>query len=451
VAGDRIIIGGWVTDNRELNEPAGVVRAFDAVTGALVWAWDLGNPAITGLPPEGQSYTRGTPNVWSTPAFDLALGLVYLPTGNATPDYWGSHRSVHSEQYASSVVALDIATGRERWKFQTVHHDIWDWDVPAQPMLVDYPVGGGETRPALIQLTKRGQIFVLDRRTGQPISRVEEKPVPGDPMPGEWVAPTQPYSVDMPAIDGGTLTEARMWGVTPLDQLMCRIEFRQLRYEGHFTPPGSKERPNIQFPGNAGGQNWGSGAFDPVRGLLIIPEIRMPIKVWLERSNRPEHNPQLVPNRPPQSRNAIAYRSRNERLMGPAVVPCLEPPHGTLTAIDMRTRRIAWQVPAGGAENLGPYGLAFGLKLPVGTFGIGGPITTAGGVTFHGSTTDPYLRAYDNATGKVIWKARLPVGTQATPMTYVSPRTGKQYVLVSAGGARQMPGKGDYVVAYALP
>ncbi|WP_309090361.1 membrane-bound PQQ-dependent dehydrogenase, glucose/quinate/shikimate family [Phenylobacterium sp.] len=450
VAGDRIIIGGWVTDNQELQEPAGVVRAFDAVTGELVWAWDLGNPAITKLPPDGQTYTRGTPNVWSTPAFDEALGLVYLPTGNATPDYWGSHRSSASDRYNSSVVALDIATGRERWRFQTVHHDVWDYDVPSQPMLADVPVAGGGTKPALIQLTKRGQVFVLDRATGQPIHRVVEKPTPQNPAPGEWVSPTQPYSVDMPTVGLTRLSEKMMWGSTPIDQMLCRISFKKARYDGDFTPPGV-DRPSIQYPGNGGGQNWGSGAFDARRGLLIVPEMRMPQTVQLVRTNDPKVATGRMKDRPAQSLGAIPYDAENGWMLGPLFTPCLQPPSGTLTAIDVTTRKIVWQVPAGTAETSGPLGIASGLKIPVGTFGLGGPVTTAGGLTFHASTTDPYLRAYDNGTGKLLWQAKLPVGVGGTPMTYVSPKTGKQYVVVSAGGARLTKQKGDYVIAYALP
>lgn len=452
VVGDRIIIGGWVADNQELSEPSGVVRAFDVRTGALVWAWDLGNPAITGLPPEGQTYTRGTPNVWSTPAFDPDLGLVYLPTGNATPDYWGSHRSAASEQYSSSVVALDVATGRERWKFQTVHHDIWDWDVPSQPMLIDFPLADGRTAPALVQLTKRGQIFVLDRRTGQPLTKVEERPVPqAGVQPGEWVAPTQPYSVEMPAIGAPRLTEKLMWGATPLDQLYCRVQFRRHRYDGEFTPPGSKARPALQFPGNAGGMNWGSGAYDPRRGLLIFSEVRVPQSVYLERSNKPTLSLALTKDRPPQSRDAIPYEAENEWLLSFAFAPCLQPPHGTLTAVDLKTRKVAWQVPTGTAEAQAPFGLKSHLPIPIGTLGLGGAITTAGGVTFRAATTDPYLRAYDNATGKVLWQARLPLASSGTPMTYVSPKTGKQYVVVVAGGGTQSQEKGDYVMAYSLP
>lgn len=448
VAGDRIIIGSWVWDNQEVGEPSGVVRSFSAETGELIWAWDLGNPAITKLPPEGQTYTRGTPNVWSTPAFDPALGLVYLPTGNATPDFWGSHRSEAAEQYSASVVALDIATGRERWRFQTVHHDLWDYDVPAQPMLIDFPTKDGPV-PALVQLTKRGQVFVLDRRTGAPLTPVEERPVPQKAEPGEWTAPTQPYSVGMPDLAGPRLTEERMWGVSPLDQMLCRIAFRSLRYEGDFTPPSQKG--SLQYPGYGGGQNWGGGTFDASTGRLITTGIYIPLVVTLTPT---EKSVLQVPDSPAASarqRAAVPYDTEVSPWLSPLSVPCLEPPHGTMTAIDLKTREIAWQVPIGTAESSGPLGMQSGLKIPIGTFGNGGAISTGSGLAFHAATNDPYLRAYDTATGKVLWEARLPVGVGGTPMTYVSPKTGRQFVVVSAGGARDMPERGDYVIAFALP
>lgn len=467
VAGDRIIVGGWVTDNLMLGEPSGVVRAFDADTGALVWAWDIGNPAATGARPAGYTYTRGTPNVWSTPAFDPKLGLVYLPTGNATPDYWGSHRSKQTEQYSSSVVAVDLATGRERWAFQTVHHDLWDYDVPAQPLLADFPVGGGRTTPALIQLTKRGQVFVLDRATGKPLVDTVEKPVPGGAQPGEWTSPTQPYSTGMPTLQGERLTESMMWGVSPLDQLGCRLQFRRARYDGDFTPPGHPGRPSLQWPGQGGGQNWGSGAWDPQAGLLITAGVRTPQTVVLTPyTGRPIGGPYKplasvvrsagpmapVDDRPPQSRSAVRYVSRNTPMLGAAFAPCLEPPHGELTAVDLATRKVVWRVPVGTAEMQGPFGLASHLLIPIGTVGLGGPVATAGGLVFHASTTDPYLRAYDSRTGRLLWSGRLPVGVGGTPMTFVSPATGRQYVVVSAGGARLAPGpKGDAVVAFTLP
>jgi quinate dehydrogenase (quinone) len=459
VARGLVIIGGWVQDNSELNEPSGVVRAFSAETGELAWAFDLGNPAITKLPPPGGTYTRGTPNMWSTPAVDEELGLVYLPTGNATPDYWGSHRSDIADQYSSSVVALDIATGRERWKYQTVHHDVWDYDVPSQPMLLDLPGENGQVWKALIQLTKRGQIFVLDRQTGEPIDEVVELLTPQGPAPGEWVTPTQPYSVMMPHIGYLGLNEKMMWGITPIDQMLCRIAFRKLRYEGDFTPPGTS--PTLQYPGNGGGQNWGSGSYDATRNYLIVNEIRNPIKVTLLPSKDPGDQLHLAPNRSAKGKDARPYQSRTEQFMSPLEVPCLQPPMGTMTAIDLTTRKIVWQVPTGTAETSGPTwpigkeedrkAWETGLKVPVGTPGPAGSFSTAGGLVFHSATTDPYLRAYDTGTGKLLWQGRLPVGSGSTPMTYVSPKTGKQYVVVNAGGARRMPARGDYIVAYALP
>jgi quinate dehydrogenase (quinone) len=256
VAGDLIVLGGRVYDNVETNEPSGVIRAFSAITGELVWAWDLGNPEITRLPPEGKSYTPGTPNVWITPTYDAKLGLIYLPLGNTTPDFWGAERTPEEDAHSSSIVALDVKTGRERWKFQTTHHDLWDYDVPASPVLYDIPDGHGSTTPALVQVTKRGQIFLLDRRTGNPIADVQEKPVPqSGAAAGERLSPTQPFSVGMPSIGDEKLTESHMWGVSIFDQLVCRIRFRDVRYEGPFTPPGTDKA--LEWPGFYGGMNWG--------------------------------------------------------------------------------------------------------------------------------------------------------------------------------------------------
>ncbi|HRH21389.1 MAG TPA: PQQ-binding-like beta-propeller repeat protein, partial [Brevundimonas sp.] len=249
VAGDRIVLGAWVADNVSVGEPSGAVRAFDALTGRQVWAWDLGNPAITNLPPEGETYTLGTPNVWSAMAFDLDLNMIYLPLGNATPDYYGGQRREFDDAYNSSVVALNLDTGREVWHFNTVHHDIWDYDVPSQPNLAEIPDGAGGTIPVVIQTTKRGQVFVLDRRTGVPVRTVEERAVPrGDgTVQGEYYSATQPYSTGMASISADPLSEQQMWGATPLDQMMCRILFRQYRYEGDFT--AQSVHTSIVYPG----------------------------------------------------------------------------------------------------------------------------------------------------------------------------------------------------------
>ncbi|RUW92105.1 membrane-bound PQQ-dependent dehydrogenase, glucose/quinate/shikimate family [Mesorhizobium sp. M7A.F.Ca.US.010.02.1.1] len=447
---DLIMIGGWVWDNVETGEPSGAVRAFSAKTGELMWAWDLGNPDITKLPPEGQSYTRGTPNVWSTPSYDDALGLVYLPTGNATPDFFGAERSKAAEDYTASVVALDIATGRERWKFQTVHHDLWDYDLPSQPALYDVPDGKGGKVPALIQVTKRGQIFMLDRRDGKPIAEVQEKPVPQDGGAKEdFLSPTQPYSVGMPSIGDKPFTEASMWGATPLDQLYCRIGFKKLRYEGEFTPPGLTR--SLQFPGYYGGMNWGSASIDEANGYLVVNDIRMPqFVVLLPRAEADNYGPSAAHDGL-GTQLGTPYGALKNGFMSPLGVPCHQPPYGTISAIDLKSRQLVWQVPAGTLQDTGPFGMKTGLQIPVGMPSLGGPVTTAGGLVFYAGTQDYYLRAIDVATGEELWKGRLPVGAQATPITYTSPESGRQFVVVSAGGARQSPDRGDYIVAYALP
>lgn len=447
---DLILVGGWVFDNVEVGEPSGAVRAFSADTGELMWAWDLGNPDIARFPPEGESYTRGTPNVWSTPAYDDALGLVYLPTGNATPDFFGGHRSKAAEDYTASIVALDMETGRERWKFQTVHHDLWDYDVPAQPALYDVPDGKGGTIPALIQVTKRGQIFMLDRRDGKPIAEVEERPVPQTGgVPEDFLSPTQPYSVGMPEIGTEPFTEARMWGATPFDQLYCRIGFRKLRYDGEFTPPGLTR--SILFPGFYGGMNWGSASIDEARGLLIVNDIRMPQFVELiPREQADQAGPSAAHNGF-QQQKGTPYGVVKNGFMSPLGVPCHQPPYGTMTAIDLAARQIVWQVPMGTLQDTGPLGMKTGLPIPVGMPTLGGPVTTSGGIVFYAGTQDYYLRAIDVATGEELWKGRLPVGAQTTPMSYVSPESGRQFVVVSAGGARQSPDRGDYIIAFTLP
>ncbi|MBS0454055.1 MAG: membrane-bound PQQ-dependent dehydrogenase, glucose/quinate/shikimate family [Proteobacteria bacterium] len=454
VVRDLIVVGGWVWDNVKVGEPSGVVRAFNASTGALVWAWDMGNPAITAEPPPGQSYTRGTPNVWSTPAFDEKLGLIYLPTGNETPDFWGGKRSKAAEEFSASVVALDIATGRERWKFQTTHHDVWDYDVPAQPALYDVKSKDGQSVPALVQITKRGQIFMLDRRDGTPIAQVEEKPVPQGAAQGDFLSPTQPYSVGMPAIGANTLTEADMWGITPFDQLMCRIAFKGLRYEGEFTPPNTTK--SLQYPGFYGGMNWGSASIDEQRGWLIVNDMRIPQVVQL--IPRDETEARLAAKKAGQdghaglaSQEGTPFGADKNMFMSVLGVPCHKPPFGAMTAVDLNTRQIVWQVPMGTVHDTGPVGMPTRLNLPVGMPTLGGPVSTQGGLVFYAGTQDYYLRALDTATGDELWKGRLPVGAQATPMTYVSPDSGRQYVVISVGGARGSPDRGDYIIAYALP
>ncbi|MGY1424333.1 membrane-bound PQQ-dependent dehydrogenase, glucose/quinate/shikimate family [Lysobacter sp. A289] len=448
VAGDLVIVGGRVADNFSVGEPPGVVRAYHAVTGELAWAWDPGNPATTLRPPEGETYTRGTPNVWSAMAYDHALGLVYLPTGNATPDFWSGHRSELDDKYSSAVVAVDVATGRPRWHYQMTHRDLWDFDIPAQPLLYDVPDGNGGTLPALVQITKQGEIFMLNRVTGEPIAEVVEKPVPQGNLPGERYSPTQPYSVGMPSIGNETLVESDMWGATPFDQLLCRIQFKSLRHEGVYTPPGLDR--SLQMPGSLGGMNWGGVSVDPTTHTMFVNDMRLGLANYMvPRADVPTSASGIEMGIVPQ--DGTPYGAMRERYLSQLGIPCQKPPFGTMTAIDLASREILWQVPLGTVQDTGPLGIKMHLPIPVGMPTLAGSLATQSGLVFFAGTQDYYLRALDGRTGKELWKARLPVGSQAGPMTYVSPDTGRQYVVVTAGGARTSPDRGDYVIAYALP
>jgi quinate dehydrogenase (quinone) len=447
----KIVIGGWVWDNLEVGEPSGVIRAFDAVTGALVWAWDLGNPEIKDYPDDGKSYTRATPNMWSHPSYDDKLGLIYLPMGNQTPDYYGGNRLPASEEHSSAVVALDIHSGQVRWKFQTVRHDIWDYDLASQPMLYDLPQADGSTLPALVQLTKFGQIFVLNRATGEPISEVKDLPAPTGAAEGDYTAPTQPHSVAMPKIGADTLTEANMWGATIFDQLACRIEFKSARYEGTFTP--TNVTPSLSYPGNFGGFNWGTGAIDERRGLLLVPNIRMVQRLQLVPQAEVEKaRAELRPSESIALQSGTPFAVRQGPLISPLGIPCNQPPFGTMTAIDLVTKQVVWERPLGTIEDSPlPGGMVSPFKIELGMPPMAGPLATASGLVFFAGTQDFYLRAFDTQTGKEVWKSRLPVGSNATPMSYTA-ADGRQFILVNAGGAaRTKTHRGDYIIAYALP
>lgn len=448
VAGNLVVIGGRVADNLSTNEPPGVVRAYDVHTGALMWAWDPGNPNITKRPPPGQTYTRGTPNVWSSMAYDAQLDVIYMPTGNATPDFFGGERSENDDKWSSSVVAIEAKTGKVRWHYQTTHHDIWDFDLPAQPLLYDIPDGHGGTDPALVQVTKQGEIFVLNRLTGVPLTKVEERPVPAGNIPGERYSPTQPYSVGMPNIGNTPLTESDMWGMTPFDQLMCRIQFKRMRYEGMFTPPGVDAA--VQFPGSLGGMNWGSVSVDPTTHYMFVNDMRLGLEQRLvPRDRMPKQTSGLEMGF--MSMAGLPYGAYRVRWLSVLGVPCQKPPFGTMSAIDLTTKKMVWQVPVGTVQDTGPLGIRMHLPIPIGMPTLGGSLATQSGLLFFSGTQDFYLRAFDSRTGNELWKARLPVGSQSGPMTYVSPKTGRQYIVLTVGGARQSPDRGDMVTAYALP
>ncbi|NML46645.1 membrane-bound PQQ-dependent dehydrogenase, glucose/quinate/shikimate family [Ramlibacter sp. G-1-2-2] len=442
-----VIVGGTVLDNVSTKEQSGVIRAYDVDTGALVWNWDSGRPSETTPLPAGQTYTVNSPNSWSISAVDENLGLVYVPMGNQPPDQWGGQRSADVERYSSSVVALDLATGAVRWVYQTVHHDLWDYDVPAQPSLVDLQVGGN-TVPALVQPTKQGELFVLDRRTGTPILPVTEQAAPQGAAQGDHTAPTQPKSAL--SFDPKPLTGADMWGATMFDQLWCRIAFHRLRYEGRFTPPSLQG--SLVYPGNFGVFNWGGVAVDPGRGAVFAtPDMLAFVSQLVPR---PDATTPIVQDKPPQG----ALPALNENFgapfavklhpfISPLGIPCQQPPWGAVAGADLRTGRIAWEHRNGTVRDLAPVPMPFRMGVP----NLGGPIVTAGGVAFLSGTLDYYLRAYDVSNGKELWRARLPAGGQATPMTYLG-ADGRQYVLVVAGGHGSLGTKaGDSVIAYAVP
>ncbi|SMQ86173.1 quinoprotein glucose dehydrogenase/quinate dehydrogenase (quinone) [Devosia lucknowensis] len=452
------VIGGWISDGQEVGEPSGVVRAFDAVTGDFVWAFDPGNPDFHGRPPEGEFYERGSPNAWGLFSADEENGLVFITTGNATPDYWGAHRSENFEEFTSSVVALDSATGDVRWHFRTVNHDIWDYDVGTQPALVDLPGPDGEVIPALLQGTKRGQVFTFNRLTGEPIDPIEQRPVPQGAAEGDFTAETQPYPTNMPAFTGPDLTEADMWGITPIDQMLCRLEFQRLRYEGQFTPPSVGG--SLQFPGYIGGINWGGVSVHQDEKIMIANWTRMPNRVQLiprEEADRrgwdaadAEGNFSVsMALGAPQMGTPFAVT--NEPFMSPLKVPCLRPPYGMLTAVDLETYEVLWSRPIGTAANSGPFGIKSGLTWQLGAPMTGGTLVTETGVVVFGGSQDGYIRAVDMATGEELWTQKLPNGASATPMSYVSP-SGKQFIVIAASGATGLyDNLNGYLVAYALP
>jgi quinoprotein glucose dehydrogenase len=454
VIAGKLVIGGWVTDGQTVGEPSGVIRAFDAVTGKLVWAWDMGQPDRNGEPKPGETYTPGTPNSWSVMSADEKLGLVYVPMGNATPDYSGAHRTPAMEKYSSGVVALDAQTGMPRWNFQTTHHDVWDYDVPAQPVLLDLADG----RPALLQPTKRGELFMLDRRTGKPIAAVEERKVAVSKVEGSLSSPTQPFSVGLPNFAGPRPAEKTMWGMALLDQAWCRLKFKQARFDGAMTPLEA-ERPSIMWPGTLGGNNWGSIAVDPIRRIAFVNSSHVinynqliPRKQADEMGLKPVPKPSYENVAGPVAQAGTPYAASVAPFLSPLVAPCTQPPYGLVSAVDLNSGKLLWQKPFGTARDSGPLLLPLGLPIPMGVPNIGGAVVTGSGLAFIGATQEHMIHAYDIKTGKELWKGRLPAGGNATPMTYWSAKSRRQFVVIAAGGhGGILSGYSDKLIAYALP
>ncbi len=447
VAGDLVIVGSAIGDNGRVDEAKGIVRAYDVRTGALRWVWDPiprsgDDPAYAEWPSEGAART-GAANAWSILSYDAARDLLFVPTSSPSPDYYGGLR-LGSNRHADSVVALRASTGRLVWEFQTVHHDLWDYDVPAQPVLTTI-VREGRELPVVVQATKTGFLFVLERETGKPVFGVEERAVPPSDVPGEVASPTQPFPTLPPPLVPQALRPEDAFGLFSWDRNRCREKLAALRNEGMFTPPSL--RGTLAYPGITGGVNWGSVAIDPHRHVAFFDatnlafSVRLIPRVDYEREKAAggglasEFAPML----------GTPYGMEREPVLGPFGVPCTPPPWGFMGAVSLDTGAILWKVTLGTVPDRIPFPL-FEQGLP----SLSGVLVTAGGLVLSGNTADGYLRAHDAETGAELWRDRLPAAGAANPMTYSV--AGRQLVVIAAGGHGKVgTRRGDWVVAYALP
>lgn len=460
VVGDLVIVGQQVSDNQRRDAPSGVVRAYDATDGRLRWAWDakrIDRPQVPLAP--GETWPAGTPNVWNVISADEGLGLVFLATGNAGNDHFGGNREAADDRFSSAVVAVDVATGATRWAFRTVDRDRFDYDLGAQPVVTTLPIAGVNRR-VVIQGTKTGSLFVLDAATGRPLRPIAQVPAPQGGVSGEILSPTQPQSIFYPNFAGvpqrnpERIDARHAFGLTPIDAALCRIQFQRMRYDGMYTPPTDQGLGTLLYPGTIGGLNWGGLAIDRARGLVITNNSRLANQVRLipradvsdpaigDGGRRPDQT--VAPQKgAPWGVDRPIWLS----ILG---VPCNTPPWGFIAATDLNTGRLAWSKPLGSGFDAGPLGMPMRVRIPLGTPNIGGAVTTATGLTFIAAAQDNYLRAFETATGRLLWSGRLPAGGQASAMTYM--HKGRQYVAIGATGHGQLQTKaGDALVVYALP
>ncbi|MFM9862710.1 MAG: pyrroloquinoline quinone-dependent dehydrogenase, partial [Micropepsaceae bacterium] len=427
IVGGVVIVGSAIGDNARVKAPYGTVRAFDFHTGAPKWSWDpvprdANDPAAKTW---GEGYKDvGHANVWAPMSVDETRGLVFLPTSSASPDFFGGLRP-GDNKHSNSVVALKAETGELVWAFQTVHHDVWDYDNPAQPTLATIDVEG-KPRDVVIQPTKQGFLFVLDRDTGEPVFPVEERPVPQGGVAGEVLSPTQPYPTVIPALAPQKISADEAFGLTPWDREACRKLIADTRNEGLYTPPSLKG--TLMFPFTGGGMNWGGVAFDPVKQIVYANTSRMLHRITLFPAAEFDKLDEKFPDREVSPQKGAAYGMIRDTLLSPLGLPCNPPPWGVLAAVDLKTGKIAWEATLGTTEELAPLNIALNTGTPT----LGGPLVTAGGLVFIGATADRYLRAFDAASGAELWQGRLPAPGIATPMTYEW--KGRQFVVIAAGG-----------------
>jgi quinoprotein glucose dehydrogenase len=443
VAGDLVIVGSKISDSKVADAPSGVVRAFDARTGILRWSWEPLD-AVGGLTEAGAFVPAGAANAWATLTVDAARDLVFVPTGSASPDHWGGLR-LGDNLYANSLVALRASTGERVWHYQMVHHDLWDYDLPAPAALVTVRRGDRDI-PAVAQATKMGFVFILHRETGEPLFPVEERPVPASDVPGEVASPTQPVPLlPRPLVPLG-LAPQDAWGLTPLDRYACRRTIEQLRSDGIFTPPSL--RGSVVFPGFIGGMEWGGVAFDPNSGLLVTNTNRLAtVATLIPAGDSKTIGYDRTAHVAVARQTPAPYAAKRGVLLSPLGIPCTPPPWGMLHAIDTRSGAVRWEVPLGSSRDITKVRVPWAW----GSVNLGGPLIS-GGLVFIAASMDRRIHAFDLASGVLVWEHELPASGQATPLTYRAQDGGRQYLVIAAGGHGGLHSRlGDSVVAFSLP